>query len=157
MSYVARILSGRYKVDGKNKKNRVRGSWRAFRGWGQDFTPSSDSHDEAQEPVTGFFRITPANRLKLFLDNGDGVFNRLDDDLLIKYNLKRRERKRFNRSNPGDFSVDYISWHIPPEYCSLSECYGSYYRVFMNSDKGNVSVSESLDFQRGEELFGDLL
>ena len=157
MSYVARILSGRYRVDGRNKKSRVRGSWSAFPGWGQDFSSSFNSHDQAPEPVTGFFRITPANRLRIFIDNGDGVFDRTDDDLLIRYKLNRRERKRFNRSNPGDLAVDYISWHIPPEYCSLPECHGAYYRVFMNSDKGNMFISESMDLQKGEDLFGDLL
>ena len=157
MSYVARVLSGRYKIDGRNKKNRLRGSWDAIPGWGHGFNGYSLDSDEQLEPITGFFRITPSNRLKVFLDDGNGVFDRLEDDLLTTYKLNRRERKRFNRSNPGDFAIDYVSWHIPPEYCSRSECYGAYYKIFMNPDRGNIYISESIDLQKGDELFGDLL
>ena len=102
--------------------------------------------------VTGFFKINSSRRLKIFLDDGDGVLRRKKDDLLTSYKLSRRERKSFDRHEIGDFDIDYISWHIPPELCAQSECYGSFYKACMSPEMSKLFISADINLQKGESL-----
>ena len=152
MSYVERIFSGRFSVNKRNKKRKVRGSWHAFPGWGLDLNTPFRGQGEGQEMITGFFKINSSRRLKIFLDDGDGLLRRKKDDLLISYKLRRRERKSFDRHEVGDFDIDYINWHVPPELCAKSECYGSFYRASMSPEMSNLYISADINLQKGESL-----
>lgn len=152
MSYVERIFSGRFSVNKRNKKRKVRGGWHAFPGWGLDLNTPFGGQGEEQEMITGFFKINSSRRLKIFLDDGDGLLIREKDDLLTSYKLTRRERKSFDRHEKGDFDIDYISWHVPPEFCEQSECYGSFYRACMSPEMSNIYISADIDSQKVESL-----
>ena len=152
MSYVERIFSGRFSVIKRNKKRKVRGSWHAFPGWGLDVNTPFGGQGLEQEMITGFFKINSLRRLKIFLDDGDGLFGSGKDDLLATYKLTRRERRSFNRYEAGDFDIDYINWHVPPELCTQTECYGSFYRTCMSPEMSNICISADIDLQKGESL-----
>ena len=152
MSYIERVFSGRFSVNKRNKNRKVRGSWHAVPGWGMDVNTPFGGQGEEQEMITGFFKINSSRRLKIFLDDGDGLLRRKKDDLLTSYKLTRRERKSFERHETGDLDIDYISWHVPPELCEQSECYGSFYRACMSPEMSNICISADIDLQKGESL-----
>ena len=104
--------------------------------------------------IEGFFKINSSKRLKVFIDDGDGLFKRKKDDLLTSYKLSRRERRSFNMSDVGSFDVEYISWHLPPDLCMQSECFGDYYRILINTGNSDTYISSLVDSQQGEFLRG---
>ena len=154
MSYVERICTGRFRVGRRNKKRRILGRWSVSPGWGQEYLVLPGEREKEPELITGYFAINRSNRLKIFLDDGDGFFEKKEDDLLTSYKLNRNERKSFYGSDNGSFVVEYINWHVPPELCTESECYGDYYRIFMNPENSDVFVSPVIDSQKGELLRG---
>ena len=75
MSYVERICTGRFRVGRRNKKRRILGSWSVSPGWGQEYLVLPGEREKEPELITGYFAINRSNRLKIFLDDGDGFFD----------------------------------------------------------------------------------
>ena len=152
MSYFERICTGGFRITRRNKRRRVLSSWSVSPGWGKDFPTHSSEEKYSKESIAGFFKINSSKRLKVFIDDGDGLFKRKKDDLLTSHTLTRRERRSFSASDMGIFEVDYISWHLPPDLCTQSKCYGADYRILINIDKSDAFVSLPIDLQQGELL-----
>ena len=157
MSYIESICTGEFRINRRNKKRRIVGVWGVSAGSGQG-TSALFGHERGTiETITGFFKINSSKRLRIFLDDGDELFKREKDDLLTSYKLTRRELKSFNQSDAGSFMIEYISWHVPPELCTQSDCYGDYYRAFVNPDMSDIYISPIIDSQKGESLRGNCL
>ena len=152
MSYVERICSGSFRISRRHKKRRILSSWSFSSGWGQELLGHNNEQKHSKEMIEGFFKINSSKRLKVFVDDGDGLFKRKKDDLLTSYKLSRRERRSFNMSDVGSFDVEYISWHLPPDLCTQSECFGDYYRIFINIVNSDTYISSLVDSQQGEFL-----
>ena len=159
MSYFERICTGSFRVTRRTKRRRILIEWSASSGWGQeiDFIGSEQEQEHSKEPTAGFFKINSSKRLRVFIDDGDGLFQRTKDDLLTTHKLSRRERRSFNQSDVGTSSVDFISWHLPPELCTQSECHGSDYNILINPDESDAYVSLLINSQQGELLRGACL
>ena len=93
MSYVGQIISGAFKIRRRNKKRRIRGYWEGFRGWRSEGFTLDEAHTDVDKKITGFFRINRSRRLKVFLDDGDTIFNRKTDELLSTTKLKPNDTK----------------------------------------------------------------
>lgn len=149
MSYIERIVSGTFKIKRRNKKRRIRGHWEGFRGWGREaFTYDEAAHEGVDNKITGFFKINRSRRLKIFLDDGDGSLNRKTDELLSTTKLKPRDYKCFKSSEAGNFDIDYISWHIPIDFCELPKCYGTYYRALFNPENSDCYTSSIINSEK---------
>ena len=152
MSYVEHIINGTFKIKRRNKKRRIRGYWEGFRGWRLEGYTHDKADADADEKITGFFRINHSRRLKVFLDDGDRSFNRKTDELLSTNKLKPRDHKCFNSSKSGRFEINYISWHIPMEFCELTKCNGAYYRTLFNPENGDCYISSTIDSEKSTIL-----
>ena len=152
MSYYERICTGGFRVTRRTKRRHILIEWSASSGSGQEIDFISSEQEHSKEPTVGFFKINTSKRLKVFIDDGDGHFERAKDDLLTSYKLSRRERRSFNRSDVGSINIDFVSWHLPPEFCTQSECHGSDYNILISPQEGDAYVSLLIDSQQGEFL-----
>ena len=152
MSYVEQIISGAFKIKRRNKKRRIRGYWEGFRGWRREGFTLDEAHTDADKKITGFFRINRSRRLKVFLDDGDTIFNRKTDELLSTTKLKPNEHKCFKSFKAGRFDINYISWHIPMEFCETSKCYGAYYRALFIPENSDCYIPSIIDSEKSAIL-----
>ena len=152
MSYVEQIISGVFKIKRRNKKRRIRGYWEGFRGWRLEGYNHDEADVDADEKITGFFRINHSRRLKVFLDDGDTTFNRKTDELLSTTKLKPNEHKCFKSFKAGRFDINYISWHIPMEFCETSKCYGAYYRALFIPENSDCYIPSIIDSEKSAIL-----
>ena len=157
MSYVERICSGSFRINRRRKKRRILGSWSVSSGWGQEIFAQNNEQGQSKERISGFFKINLSRRLKVFIDDGDGLLKGKKDDLLTSYKLSRRGRRSFDKSDSGSFDVDFVSWHLPPDLCTQSKCHGADYSILMSADKSDTYVSLPVDSQQGELLRGACL
>ena len=148
MSYVEQIISGAFKITQISKKRRIRGYWKGFRGWRSEGFTLDEAHTDVDKKITGFFGINRSRRLKVFLDDGDTIFNRKTDELLSTTKLKRREYKCFKSYESGRFDINYISWHIPMDFCELPKCYGAYYRALFIPENSDCYISSIIDSEK---------
>ena len=148
MSYVEQIISGAFKIKRRNKKRQIRGHWEGFRGWRREGLTLDEAHTDVDKKITGFFRINRSRRLKVFFDDGDTIFNRKTDELLSTTKLKPNEHKCFKTFEAGRFDINYISWHIPMDFCELPKCYGAYYRALFIPENSDCYVSSIIDSEK---------
>ena len=152
MSYVERLCAGEFTIDRRNKKKRILGTWFLSPGHEQEYSASFEGKKNTIDTIMGFFRINSSKRLKIFIDDGDETFERKKDDPLTSYKMNRRELKSFNQTDSGSFEIEYISWHIPPDLCKQSQCYGDYYRVLMSPNISEIYISAIIDSTNGKSL-----
>ena len=152
MSYVEQIISGAFKIKRRNKKRRIRGYWEGFRGWRSEGFTLDEAHTDVDKKITGFFKINRSRRLKVFFDDGDTIFNRKTDELLSTTKLKPNEHKCFKSFEAGRFDINYISWHIPMDFCELPKCYGAYYRALFIPENSDCYISSIIDSEKSTIL-----
>ena len=104
--YQSQILQADYKIqDFKNinpKKDPYIANWT---GKVNDYNTNSDTEDI----VSGFFKVSnKGKKLKIYLDDGDGVFSSKSDTLLSKLSLDNYESRAMASYRKGKFDIKYF-------------------------------------------------
>lgn len=72
--------------------------------------------------------------------------------MLSTTKLKPNEHKCFKSFEAGRFDINYISWHIPMDFCELPKCYGAYYRAWFIPENSDCYISSIIDSEKSTIL-----
>ena len=152
MSYFVSFGEGVFTLSKKSKLRQLTGQWSARFG-----NPYQEKSNPSQfTEYDGFYRLNKNRKLSLYLDNGDGLYDKKIDTLLSKTKLGREETKKMQNATSGSILLDYANWEFHPDTCSNQDyCWEEEFIYRLNSDSFNIIGSIKANL--GHKLFNDFL
>ena len=103
-SYNSQILEADYEIQNFKNVNPKKDPYIA--NWNGNLY-ESNSNSNTDDSVSGFFKVSKKGKLKIYLDNGDGVLSSKDDTLLSKVSLSKYDRTAMSLHKKGKYSIEY--------------------------------------------------
>ena len=160
MYFSAQIAKAKYRIIDFDKINPSKDPFVAK--W-DGFYHGDDRLADPENDVefSGFFSVPRKrkgkNRIKVYLDDGDGIFSKKDDTLLSSYKLAGgtwwSERGLLATNRKGELSIDYTE-----EAYTYGKGKSDRYRLFdLGVTNFNARLNLEIDPDLGDELFAEHL